>query len=292
MAGRKNLFDRKFGEDFIKGVPRAPGVYEMLDALGTVLYVGKAKILRRRLQQYRNARRCKRHHKMRSILDAAHSLRTTACATDLDALLLENKLIQELRPRFNVAGAFSFLYPCIGVVRSGRELHLCYSTTPGEFPMFDFYGAYRSRQLTKEGFDALLEVMGFIGHREPSKKVTIYPRVRFSVVAVFRQVGDEWLAPLDGFLRGDSKAFLEQAVLALLEKPYARRHAEETQEHIDALARFFKFEAKPLRKALASLGIAGKLVSQDERDRLFLKSRHAPAERRARPPVSSSSRST
>lgn len=279
MTARKNLFDRKFGDALIKGVPLCPGVYQLLDAHGAVIYVGKAKSLRRRLQQYRNARRLKRHEKMRAILDASHALQITECATDLEALLLENSLIQELRPRFNVAGAFSFLYPCIGLVRSGRELHVCYSTSPKEFPMFDFFGAYRSRQITREAFDALLEVLGFIGHREPSKKLTAYPRIRFSVVAGFRQVGDEWLAPLQEFLRGDSKAFITQAVLALLEKPKARRHAGETQEWIDSLDHFFKFEATPLRKAIAAIGHDGTFVPQEERDRIFLTSRAANRER-------------
>lgn len=274
MAARKNLFDRKFGDEFIQGVPLCPGVYQVLDAQGAVVYVGKAKFLRRRLQQYRNARRLKRHEKMRTILGAASSLTITACATDLEALLLENHLIQTLRPRFNVAGAFSFLYPCIGIARSGRELHVCYSTSPNEFPMFDFFGAYRSRQITKEAFDALLEVLGILGHRQPSKRLTAYPRIRFSVVAGFRQIGDEWLAPLQEFLRGDSKAFLTQAMMALLEKPQARRHAGETQQYIDALAHFFTFDAMPLRKAVVAMGLTGHFVPQDERDRIFLTSRH------------------
>jgi excinuclease ABC subunit C len=271
----RNLFDRKLGNAFIKGVPACPGVYEVLDAAGAVVYVGKAKILRRRLQQYRNARRLKRHEKMRTILVAAHSIRLTPCATDLDALLLENRLIQTLRPRFNIAGAFSFLYPCIGLVRSGRELHLLYSTSPGEFPMFELFGAYRSRLATREGFDALLEVLGFLAHRQPWKKLPEYPRVRFSSVAGFRQVSDESVAALRAFLRGESKAFLTQAVVALLEKPKARRYAAETQANIDALAHFFTFEATPLRKALLASGLPGHFLPQEERDRIFLAARHA-----------------
>ena len=271
----KSLFDRKFGGEFIKGVPLCPGVYQVLDADGAVVYVGKAKRLRRRLQQYRNARRLKRHEKMRTILGAAHRLQITECATDLEALLLENRLIQALRPRFNVAGAFSFLYPCVGLARTERELHLCYSTAPSEFPMFDFFGAYRSRQITKEAFDALLEVLGVLGHRQPSKKLTAYPRICFSVVAGFRQIADEWLTPLQDFLGGDSKAFLAKAMLALLEKPQARRNAGETQEHLDSLAHFFRFEAVRLRKALAATGLTGHFVAQEERDRIFLTSRGA-----------------
>ncbi len=284
MAGPRNLFDRKFGDDFIEGVPLSPGVYEVLDPQGAVLYVGKAKMLRRRLQQYRNAQRLKRHEKMRAILGAAHALRITTCGSDLEALLLENRLIQTLRPRFNIAGAFSFLYPCIGLARARRELSLCYSTSPGEFPMFEFFGAYRSRQITKDAFDALLEVLTLLGHREPSKKLAAYPRIRFSVVAGFRQIGDEWLPPLEEFLRGDSNAFLTKVVMALLEKPKARRFAAETQLCLDALAHFFTFEALPLRKAAVAAALPGHFVPQEERDRIFLTSRSAREEKRLRAP--------
>lgn len=282
MASPRNLFDRKLGAAFIEGVPLAPGVYEVLDGAGAVVYVGKARVLRRRLQQYRNARRMKAHRKMRTILGAAHAIRVTTCATHLDALLLENRLIQTLRPRFNIAGAFSFLYPCIGLVRTERELHLCYSTSPDAFPMFELFGAYRSRQITKECFDALLELMGLLGHRQPAKKLPAYPRIRFSAVAGFRQIDGEWVVLLRDFLRGESSAFLAKALMALLEKPKARRYATETQEHLDALAQFFALEAKPLKQAARAAGIPSHFVPQAERDRIFLTSRFAREEKRLR----------
>jgi len=53
------IFDRKFGVDFLAGVPREPGIYRMYDAADGLLYVGKARNLRRRLAQYRTARRTK-----------------------------------------------------------------------------------------------------------------------------------------------------------------------------------------------------------------------------------------
>lgn len=274
---RKNLFDRKFGDGFLDGVPLSAGVYEVLDAQGGVLYVGKAKRLRRRLQQYRNARRMKRHAKMRTILVAAHSVRVTPCVSELEALILENRLIQSLRPRYNVAGAFSFLYPCIGISRSGRELHVCYSTSPEAFPTFELHGAYRSRQITRAGFDALVEVLGLLGHRQPAKKLGAFPRIRFSSVRGFRQIGDEWVRLLEEFLRGESRTFLSRAFAALLEKPQARRWAAETQASLDALSHFFRFEAVPLRNAAAAAGLTTHFVPQAERDRLFLASRHARA---------------
>jgi hypothetical protein len=46
---RVRIFDEKFGADFLAGVPREPGIYRMYDAAGGLLYVGKARNLRRRL---------------------------------------------------------------------------------------------------------------------------------------------------------------------------------------------------------------------------------------------------
>jgi excinuclease UvrABC nuclease subunit len=274
MAKRKNLFDQKFGEEFIKSVPVCPGVYEMLDLDGKTLYVGKAKRLRRRLQQYRNARRCKKHHKMRAILAAAISVRLTSCETDLAALLLENELIQKFKPRFNISGAFSFLYPAIGVERKQNQLVLVYTTSPANFSMFKLYGAYRSRHLTREGFYALLEILSYLGHREPSKKMQDYPRIKFSHVVGFRQIEERWLELLDAFLKGASIGFLEQAIMTMVEKPMARRKAAEVQDFIKQLKRFFKFEARPLRAALLANGIETHSISQEQRDQIFLKSRH------------------
>lgn len=275
MRKRKIDFDEKFGAEFIGQVPLSPGVYEVTDAEGRTIYVGKAKRLRRRLQQYRNARRAKKHHKMKAILEAAAGLRIYPCPSDLDALLLENGMIQTLRPRFNVAGAFSFLYPVIGLKREGTELTLAYTTTPREFPIFEHYGAFRSRETTREGYFALLEILAYIGHRQPRRKLAQLPHAKFSHVAGFRQIGENWVSLLDRFLRGESPEFLEQAVMALIEKPLARRNAAEIQEMIDGLKRFYKFEARPLRKALAALSMDCQAITQDERDRVFLRSRQA-----------------
>ena len=61
-------FDRKFGKDFLGNLPAAPGVYLFRDEREEVLYVGKAKDIRRRLSAYRNATRRKPHRKMRTLV--------------------------------------------------------------------------------------------------------------------------------------------------------------------------------------------------------------------------------
>src|SRR4051812_34525524 len=110
-------FDRKFGKEFVAGLPTQPGVYRIFGEDGALIYVGKAKNLKRRLGQYRNAKRRKKHLKMRRIVADAGRIEFEVCPSELDACLLEAKLIQELRPRWNTAGAFYFLYPLVGIRR-------------------------------------------------------------------------------------------------------------------------------------------------------------------------------
>src|SRR4051812_47502370 len=108
-------FDRKFGTEFLAQVPTCPGVYQVHDDAGALIYVGKAKNLKRRLSQYRNAKRRKKHVKMRSIVQGAARIEWVRCQTEAEACLIETRLIQEHRPRWNVVGAYSFLYPMIGI---------------------------------------------------------------------------------------------------------------------------------------------------------------------------------
>ncbi|HSL91083.1 MAG TPA: excinuclease ABC subunit UvrC, partial [Candidatus Limnocylindrales bacterium] len=81
--------------------PRAPGVYLMSDARGKVLYVGKAKVLRARLQNY-TAMGGDGRPQIPHLIRRVAGVRCIVTATEKEALLLENTLIKEHRPPFNV----------------------------------------------------------------------------------------------------------------------------------------------------------------------------------------------
>jgi excinuclease ABC subunit C len=85
---------------FVKLAPAAPGVYRMIDAKGEVLYVGKAKNIRKRLAAY--ARPTGYDARIARMIAATTSLEFVSTATETEALLLEANLIKRLRPRFNV----------------------------------------------------------------------------------------------------------------------------------------------------------------------------------------------
>jgi excinuclease ABC subunit C len=80
--------------------PAAPGVYRMVDAGGDVLYVGKAKNIRRRIIAY--TRPTGYDPRIERMIAATASLEFVSTATETEALLLEANLIKRLRPRFNV----------------------------------------------------------------------------------------------------------------------------------------------------------------------------------------------
>src|SRR6187455_1579567 len=83
-----------------KLAPAAPGVYRMLDAAGEVLYVGKAKNIKKRITSY--TRPTGHDTRIERVIASTASVEFVTTATETEALLLEANLIKRLRPRFNV----------------------------------------------------------------------------------------------------------------------------------------------------------------------------------------------
>jgi predicted GIY-YIG superfamily endonuclease len=98
--------DERLGENFFRQAPEQAGVYVMRDAAENALYVGKAKNLRQRLQNYRvaNPDRMPRRH-LRMLRQVAR-IEFQFCAGETAALKREAKLLRSLKPRFNRAGVW------------------------------------------------------------------------------------------------------------------------------------------------------------------------------------------
>jgi excinuclease UvrABC nuclease subunit len=96
----------RLGRDFFRQLPERPGVYLMRDAGEVVLYVGKAKNLRKRLGSYRVAnpdRMPRRHLRM---LRAVERIELQECPDEISALARESELLRALKPKFNRAGTW------------------------------------------------------------------------------------------------------------------------------------------------------------------------------------------
>ena len=96
----------------IEYLPHDPGVYRYLDASGKIIYVGKAKDLKRRVSQYfRPPEQLDR--KTRALVEHIADLTYTVVETEEDALLLENNLIKQLQPHYNILLKDDKTYPWI-----------------------------------------------------------------------------------------------------------------------------------------------------------------------------------
>jgi excinuclease ABC subunit C len=84
----------------VRTLPSAPGVYRMLDEAGEVLYVGKARNLKRRVVNYTHP--AKLPHRIFRMISETRRMEFVTTHTEVEALLLESNLIKKLRPRFNV----------------------------------------------------------------------------------------------------------------------------------------------------------------------------------------------
>lgn len=92
------------GADIIRGyvkiLPETPGVYRMIDEAGQVLYVGKAKALKKRVRNYTNI--AKLPIRLQRMVAATKTMEFVHTHTEAEALLLESNLIKKLKPRYNI----------------------------------------------------------------------------------------------------------------------------------------------------------------------------------------------
>ena len=109
-------------KDEVKRLPDRPGVYRMMGEDGEVLYVGKARSLKKRVLQYAQGR----FHTQRiaHMVDQTASMEFVTTRTETDALLLEINLIKQLKPRFNVLLRDDKSFPEIVIRRDHRAPQL------------------------------------------------------------------------------------------------------------------------------------------------------------------------
>ena len=100
-------------KQIVLSLPDAPGCYQYLDASGIVIYVGKAKNLKRRVSSYFNKEQISA--KTRVLVSKIRDIKYVVVKTEEDALLLENNLIKRYKPRYNVLLKDDKTYPSIAV---------------------------------------------------------------------------------------------------------------------------------------------------------------------------------
>ncbi len=143
------------GKTFARELTTAPGVYRMLAADGSVLYVGKAASLKKRVASYFVA--ADRSPRQRAMLAQVARMEVTVTRTEGEALLLENQLIKALKPRYNVLLRDDKSYPCIHISTQDTypriRFHRGARTEPGRY-----FGPYPSTLAVRETLNLIHRV--------------------------------------------------------------------------------------------------------------------------------------
>ncbi len=118
-------------QSYIKSTTTKPGVYRMLNTGGEVIYVGKAKNLKKRISTYFN--KSGHTNRIKKMIGQISSIETTITKSESDALLLENVQIKKYKPKFNI------------LLRDDKSYPYIYVDTSHPYPRLSFYRGKRKK---------------------------------------------------------------------------------------------------------------------------------------------------
>ncbi|MCL2290080.1 MAG: excinuclease ABC subunit UvrC [Bacteroidetes bacterium] len=137
----------------LKSLPEKPGVYRFLDENGVIIYIGKAKVLKKRVSSYFT----KTHDdypKLRILVPKIRDIQFTVVDSEWEALLLENSMIKQFRPRYNAMLKDDKSYPWLAV--SKEEFPRLYYTRNPNPKKEELFGPYASLRFMHTLLNTLL----------------------------------------------------------------------------------------------------------------------------------------
>ncbi|MEY5049311.1 MAG: hypothetical protein RLZZ175_2670 [Bacteroidota bacterium] len=142
--------NNEYLKDLIKKMPHSPGVYKYFNAENEIIYIGKAKNLHKRVADY-FLEKYTHSYKTAQLVKQIADIQFVVVNTELDALLLENNLIKENQPKYNILLKDDKTYPYICVTNEAFPRVI--STRKFEKRLGTFYGPYTSGKTIKTFFE-------------------------------------------------------------------------------------------------------------------------------------------
>jgi excinuclease ABC subunit C len=162
----------------VDNLPEAPGVYIYKDAAGNIIYIGKAKILKKRVQSYFNRYLSA---KTQALVSRISDLEYILTPTEFQAQLLEASLIKEKQPQYNISLKDDKSFPLIKVSEDPFPLvSICRNKDLGKKKKDRaiYYGPYANSKILKQALKAIRKIFGFRTCKTMPKQPCLYFRLR------------------------------------------------------------------------------------------------------------------
>ena len=253
-------------------LPNEPGVYFMLGKSGEILYIGKAKRLRKRVASYRNVKHATHPAHLVRMVSLIHEIRWEVCRSEEQALAPEYELLHAVKPPYNTADTEEacYLFVTLRPIKKVGNFELRLTSEPEASRDVAVFGCYKDRIHTKRGFSALLRLLYAAfqtGSRFSIPSVLRRARVEFDYTLPI----DEHVVPLlSKFLRGESLALLRELSQRLIENENVPRFmGPALQDDIDCARRFFSMGPKSTRLLKRKHKLRSRVLSHSQMDELI-----------------------
>ena len=233
-------------KDKIKLLPHSPGVYRYYDSEGTVIYVGKAKDLRKRVAQYFVAPE-RLNAKTRILVSKIADVQYSVVDSESDALLLENNLIKQYKPHYNILLKDSKTYPWICV--SAEPFPRVFLTRRVVRDGSQYFGPYSTVMHARALLDSIHEIwpLRTCRHKIDADTVLrgkIRPCLDFQIgkcsgCCAGKVSADEyvrWIAEITSLLKGGARELIREYE-GLMQKAAAELRFEDAQYWKDRVER-------------------------------------------------------
>lgn len=225
-----------------RSLPGTPGVYLMKDAVGEILYIGKARSLKKRVGSYLQ----NRGHlpKIQILLSKVADLDYVETPTEVDALLLEAEIIRQYQPRYNKELKDDKSYPLLKI--TGDEFPRLHVTRNKTDKKALYYGPYTDAKLLREAVTLINTVFPIRKCRTLPKKACLYYHIGQCLAPCIKpEVKPEYdrlVNEVKGFLGGGKRSFMDYLSDRMFEaaKELRFEDAQFFKEQIEALGQLKK----------------------------------------------------
>tara|TARA_Y100000768_G_scaffold148514_1_gene110847 strand:- start:2651 stop:4381 length:1731 start_codon:yes stop_codon:yes gene_type:complete len=213
----------------LKTLSSNTGIYKFYDKVGNILYVGKAKNIKKRVSSYFRSNH--KNFKTNLLVKQIFKIENIIVETEMDALLLENNLIKKLKPKYNVLLKDDKTYPWICIIRNPRPK--IFLTRKINNKSGEYFGPYMSGKKVRVLIQMIKELYPFFNHdlihllkiKDEENEIKMF---------------DDNIKSIKSFIKGNFKKTIKQFKQEMLELSSKREYekAQEIKEKLDIVSSY------------------------------------------------------